>query len=345
VGWISIEIKMRPAIVYLAQNTARDRQYGRDSRSLLEKSLDLLFQNYNNQFQHDVLIFHEGDFEEQDQREIARGRKAIKFHEIHFERPPFLPMEEIPETWGKGGGYSLGYRNMIRFYAVLLVEIVQDLGYDWFFRMDDDSFLHSRVEYNLFEFMEDNGYEYGYRVDYCEWGPAAIGFGEAVLAYLAAEKQITPTFLGEHLFYASPKTHAKNFLKMLLMRFQTHKQYRISAPIEYDLWCYYNNFFITKVAFWKRPDVQAFVRHFDRIGGWYKYRWGDHIFQSAAIQIFLEKRKVHKFTDWTYEHATIRNGKLLWGGIYQGSKDSDVTALTNFKRLYGMTVAPNGKTY
>lgn len=337
---------MKPAIVYLAQNTSRDVQYGRDSRSLLEKSLDLLFKNYNDQFQHDVLIFHEGDFKEQDQREIAKGRKLIKFHEINFERPTFLATEEVPEVWvGADGHYGMGHRNMIRFYAVRLFDILQDLGYDWFFRMDDDSFLHSRIGYNLFEFMEENGYEYGYRVDIRDSESSAIGFGDAVLAYLAAEKQITPTFLGEHLTYASPKTHAKNLIKLLLMRLRSRKQYRILPAIEYDLWGYYNNFFITKIAFWKRPDVQAFVRHFDRIGGWYKYRWNDLIFQSATVQIFLAKSKVHKFTDWTYEHATIKNGNLLWGGIYQGSKDSDVTAVANFRKLYGMTVCPVGRSY
>lgn len=38
---------MNPAIVYLAQNTPKDLQYGRDARSMLQKSLALLFKNYN----------------------------------------------------------------------------------------------------------------------------------------------------------------------------------------------------------------------------------------------------------------------------------------------------------
>jgi alpha 1,2-mannosyltransferase len=303
--------------------------------------LDLLFQNYNNDFQHDVLIFHEGDFTEQDQRKIAKGRRAIKFHKIHFERPTFLSPEEIPEV---AGGTRVGYRHMIRFFAVQVVDILQDLGYDWFMRMDDDSFLHSAINYNLFGFMEERGYEYGYRVDVREGESVAIGFGDAVLAYLAAERQLVPTFFDEHL-RASLTTQVKNLLKVLLMRFGSHRRYRIRPAIEYDLWGYYNNFFITKIAFWKRPDVQAFTRHFDRIGGWYRYRWGDAVFQSAAVQIFLEKSKVYKFTDWTYEHGTIVNGQLHWGGIYQGTNDPDITAVTDFRKLYGRTVMPDRQSY
>src|ERR1039458_3678496 len=138
---------MKPAIVYLAQNTLRDTQYGRDSRSLLEKSLDLLFKNYNDKFKHDVLIFHEGDFKEKDQNEIARGRKEIEFKEIHFEVPSFLRVEEIPKIWtdGYGSNFGMGHRHMIRFYAVRLFDILNELGYDWFFRMDDDSLLHSPI--------------------------------------------------------------------------------------------------------------------------------------------------------------------------------------------------------
>jgi alpha 1,2-mannosyltransferase len=333
---------MTPAIVYLAQNTTHDPQYGRDSRSLLEQSLDLLFQNYNDKFQHDVLIFHEGDFTERHQRQIAKGRSAIKFHEVHFELPTFLSAEDVPEVIN---GYRVGYRHMIRFFAVQLFDIMQDLRYDWFMRMDDDSFLHSTIRYNLFEFMEKNGYEYGYRVDVRGWEGNAMGFGDAALAYLAAENQIVPTFFGEHLSYAPLKVQLKNLIKVLLMRLGSRRPRRISPAIEYDHWGYYNNFFITKIAFWKRPDVQAFMRHFDRIGGWYKYRWGDANFQSVALQIFLEKNKVYKFTDWTYEHATIVNGQLGWGGIYQGANDPDTTAVTNFRKLYGKTVMTEGRSY
>jgi alpha 1,2-mannosyltransferase len=202
---------MNPVIVYLAQNKQKDTQYGRDSRTLLERSLDLLYKNYNDRFRHDVLIFHEGDFKPIDQEEVAKGRKEIKFKEIQFALPDFLPRVEVPHIWysGDGGKFGMGHRHMIRFYAVRIFQILNDLSYDWFFRMDDDSFIHTPIHYNLFEFMKEHGYEYGYRVDIRDAESSARGFGETVFAYIKAEKLHPPFFdpplLREHSRPASLK--------------------------------------------------------------------------------------------------------------------------------------------
>jgi alpha 1,2-mannosyltransferase len=326
---------MKPAIVYLAQNTGKDAQYGRDSRTLLEKSLDLLYKNYNARFKNDILIFHKGDFNPKDQEDVARGRREITFHEVQSQIPEFLPKAEVPEVWddGYGNRYTMGYRHMLRFHAVRLIPILAELGYDWLLKMDDDSFIHSPIEYNLFEFMEEHGYECGYRVDVRDSGAVARGFGEAVLAYLKAE-ELPPGCFGERLRPAPLSVQAKNLVKAVLMTVFPHKRYVLYPSFEYDNWCYYNNFLITPVSFWQRKDVQAFMNHFDRLGGWYKYRWTDLIAQSAAVQVFMAKGKVHKFTDWTYEHATIIDGEVRCGGIYEGTNDSHSEVVRQFRRAY-----------
>jgi hypothetical protein len=35
----------------------------------------------------------------------------------------------------------------------------------------------------------------------------------------------------------------------------------------------------------------------------YTKRWSDLLVQSAAVEMFMPRDAVHKFTDWTYEHA------------------------------------------
>jgi alpha 1,2-mannosyltransferase len=324
---------MNPAIVYLAQNTNKDPLWGRCSkRSVLDKSLDLLFENYNNKFKHPVLIFHEGDFKQNDQEEVAKGRKEIQFREIHFEIPLFLKKEEIPEKWGDL--YGIGYRHMLRFYALLVYDILEKLGYDWILRMDDDSFIHSKIDYNLFEFMEKNGYEYGYRVDMREDRWCLQGFGESVLAYIESE-QIKPTFFYEYLDYPFKAT-LKNYMKAILMKLNPNKECKLELMPHYNCRGYYNNFFITKISFWKSPQVQSFLHYIDRIGGGYKYRWGDHSQQSAAVQIFMRKEKVYKFTDWTYEHISFwKDGTFGFGGIFEGDNDKNSEKVKEFIRLYG----------
>ena len=336
---------MKSAIVYLAQNTRKDPQYGRDSRSMLEKSLDLLYENYNHKFKHPVLIFHEGDFGPADQEAVIAGRDEIEFHEVHFDVPSFLRKEEVPEFWQSQTGrsrFGMGHRHMYRFYSLLLFDILADLGYEWYMRLDDDSFVHSRIGYNLFEFMEKNDYEYGYRVDVQEGLSASYGFGETVLAYIKSER-IDPAFFYKHVKEITTNDIARRRIKEFLLKidpegkFHNVRENNLSpvAREPYDRRGYYNNFHITRIAFWKRPEVQYFLHHMDRVGAAYKYRWGDLLIQSAAVQIFMPKGKVYKFEDWTYEHATIIGGKLKYGGIYHGTQDKDAKVVKAFRERYG----------
>ena len=71
---------MNPVIVYLTQNIRATQAGERDKRIMLEKSLNLLFQNYNERFKHPVVIFHEGDFSKEEQKNIIQDRKEITFH-------------------------------------------------------------------------------------------------------------------------------------------------------------------------------------------------------------------------------------------------------------------------
>ncbi len=340
---------MTPCIVYLAQNTPKDTQYGRDSRSMLEKSLDLLYKNYNNQFKHDILIFHEGDFATDDQASVKKGRNEIKFQEIQFEIPHFLNRKEIPEKWD--GSFGMGHRHMIRFYSLQIFDILKGLGYDWFFRMDDDSFIHSKIEYNLFEYMDNNGHEYGYRVNIKEPERTSFGFSEMILAYLKAERIKPYTFLQNfeksaslNNEYFSLKGKIKRKIVGVLDNLSEKLNHDLNnwpPPTEWNRIGFYNNFFITRVDFWLQPHVQSLIHHFDRTGGIYKYRWNDLIFQTAVVQIFLPETKVHKFQDWTYEHATFKNSKLDWGGIYPGKGDENNPAVQTFVKEYGKAHTAN----
>jgi hypothetical protein len=55
------------------------------------------------------------------------------------------------------------YRHMIRWYSLLLYPYAASLGYRYVMRLDDDSYIHSRIGYDLFGFMETHGLIYGFR--------------------------------------------------------------------------------------------------------------------------------------------------------------------------------------
>lgn len=335
---------MKPCIVYLAQNTSRDLQYGRDSRSLLERSLDLLYRNYNDRFGHDVLIFHEGDFSLADQAAVAKQRPNVLFKEVHFEVPSFLPRHEIPDVWtdGKGSFFGMGHRHMCDFYSHRIFRMLLELGYDWMMRMDDDSFLHDAIDHDLFGYMREHGYRYGYRVDMLESRQSSVGFAELVRDYLRSSKLDPAGWRRSRLSAAEQGLVAMEAgIRWLGNKVGIpRKRLFPSALRVHPHWCYYNNFFVTDLRFWVQPDVEAFLQFIRRTGGTYKHRWNDLIIQAAAVQIFMPDYQVHKFEDWTYEHASMKDGSLVFGGMFPGHGKSRSPVVQGFRSAHGKLRTP-----
>ena len=141
------------AIVYLAQK--RHSSYGRDSIGLLTRSLRLLFENYNDAYRDDVLVFHEGEFTPSDQASIIDGRAPIRFARLptrYWSMPPTLRINQ--STWEQPR-FTLGYRHMMRWYAITLWPCMAEMGYEFVMRFDEESFLLSPVRYSFFEHMRN----------------------------------------------------------------------------------------------------------------------------------------------------------------------------------------------
>lgn len=294
--------KEKTVIVYLAMNTKRDESYGRDSASMLVKSLDSLYENYNQKFKHDIIIFYDNShpFHTEDQERIAKGRKEIRFQlldGILWSPPDCAELRNNPHIreW-VAPRFSMGYRNMMRWYGILIYQFLSDLGYEMYMRMDDDSLIHSQIDYDMFKFMHDNNYEYGFRCYANDHISVSNGLIEFCREYM----------------------ENKNLSGCWLDRFINQKS--IWKSPSYNILGYYNNFLISKLDFWMRDDVQDFLKHLDNSGYMYTRRWNDLISQAVTIQMFMNRRNIYQFTDWTYEHATFVNynsqDTLEWGGIY-----------------------------
>ena len=276
---------VRPAIVYLTQ--AKHSSYaGRDSLGLLKQSVRLLFENYNSAYRHDLLFFHTGDVSLTVQQEVlslCMGSYA-RFHELashHFSIPPGTPAQK---TWRYNKKFSAGYRHMIRFFTSGLWDVLADLGYNYVMRMDEDSFLWSPIRYNIFAFMAQNGYEYGYRLASLERDGQAERFHTFIREY-ALRRSIQPTWL--------------------LNSCRSSKLNNFTLKDCGDTYNIYNNWFVAQVGFWRHPRVQDFLSHINRSHVIYSERWGDLLWQSAALQLFMDLTKVWMFTDFSYEHATF----------------------------------------
>lgn len=248
------------AIYYLTQKSRLN---------YLQKSLQSLDENFNNEFQYPVIIFHE--------RELFAFRRKIKeftkstvfFQEITLSQPHFLTQNikfRIPCL------STISYRKMCRFHAKEIYEypIIQD--FDYLFRLDDDSLITNPVHYDVFKFMQEKRLLYGYIWMHYDALSCTEGLWEATENYVNISG-VTPHF------------------------FHEWKRPRL----------YYNNFEISKTQLWLSPEYRAYVNYLDQLGGMFYHRWGDAPIKGLAVSMFINQNQTHLFSDIPYKHNTFTN--------------------------------------
>lgn len=292
-------------IVYLAQK-GNHTSYGRDSFGLLTKSMDLLYQNYLNDYYETatLLIFHTGDFTEEDvtileQRQSPHTHGTLQLVDltrvaggIYWSLPQFL-QQDNQSTWFLPD-YSVGYRHMMRWYALKLYEYLRDTHpcrYKYVMRMDEESYIYSPIRYDVFSFMKTHGYSYGFRL--C-------------------------SFEMKHM-----KSLWQEYKKQFLVKTQQPLKMERPSFLQDDLCGFYNNWFILELDWIFEPPVQDWLQWIDGTGYIYRKRVNDLIIHSAAVYAFLAAPKIHRFLDFTYQHFTNykESGCPLWGAIAGGYAD------------------------
>jgi hypothetical protein len=294
-------------IVYLAQ--ARHSSYGRDSLQLLRLSVRSLMQNYNFRNRDDMLFLHAGDINMTSQRSILAelGPDVVgRFKQLgpyDFEVPPGLPPRN---EWAQARSFSVGYRHMIRLFAIGLWGIVAREGYEYVMRMDEDSFVFDPIQYNVFERMRAEGLDYVYRAAVWDRPWQEANFFKFVKLFLEAH-QVRPKWLLEPCRLNISRPGSELGLDRFL--------YRLCGP----LYGIYNNFFASRVAFWLEPQVQAYLAFVAASNTIYTHRWNDILWHSIAIQSFVPRERVRMLRDFTYEHMTFRSHPI--------SKDGNILGL------------------
>jgi hypothetical protein len=119
------------------------------------------------------LVFCEESFEEYKSK--VQTNLNIRYETIEFKVPEYSQeiLDQIPEffphpTHGNGPvawghpGFSMGYRHMCRFFSGELYNHSVIKEYDYYLRLDTDSFIHTPLNYDIFKWAEEVGCYYGY---------------------------------------------------------------------------------------------------------------------------------------------------------------------------------------
>jgi len=274
---------MKDCVVYLAGNSE-------DNIKDFYKSLSLLYENYLKTFPCDVVVFHEKEFISQLPDLINTFLNiSFKFFEIQFNLPKYPPniMENIPEyfphpTHGNGPiawghpGFSLGYRHMCNFFSGELYQQVGLNDYDYYMRLDTDSYILKKVSYNVFDMMRHHNAIYG---------------------FIGAAVQIDNPKVVEGLWDACKEfSDVSQYVqdKLKISQIPSGKMY-------------YNNFEIGKLSWFKDIPYTSFFEHIKKLGGIYTKRWGDAPIRYFGINLLSNGSNLINITDIAYQHGAMYN--------------------------------------
>ena len=256
---------------------------------LLYRSLSMLCLNFKYVKEYPIVVFHD----DIDKPTIANllvelHKKVgfipnIKFEFLKFELPEGISEDPskytipLSEAW-------MGYRHMCRFHSGGIYRDSRLLKYDYYWRLDSDSYLYSPIEYDPFEYMKTNDKEY---------------------AYMSTEDGEVPSVV-QGLWEETEK-----FMK-------TH-----NIPMSKDLqdsivdgkWScrlFYTNFEIAKFSFFRGEKYMAYFDQLDETGNLFYKRWGDAPIHWVGVKMLLDPAKVWAVKEITYQHnAWIRNFDAL----------------------------------
>lgn len=273
-------------IVYLAQFGKYHTSYGFQQNanqesitglSKLNKSLELLYTNYVESFPScDILIFFDSDHgpDNETMVQLRRDRPQLQFRELNgkwWELPHGL--NAIDRFQWNRPAFSVGYRHMIRWFAILIWKYLADEGYSHVMRMDDDSYLHSKINYNIFDYMRNNYKRYGFRMPVLE---EAVGVGYDVI--IDEFLNVNPNATSQELIESYMKERYVGF---------------------------YNNWFIADISFFLTPPASLLLDLIDQTDIIYTQRTGDLVIHSTAVRLLLRPNQIQWFRDFTYEHMTL----------------------------------------
>jgi len=146
-----------------------EKKFGnfKNRMELLDITLSKLYNNFLINFNYPILLMHE-DYTEEDLEYFKNKYSDIHFifEEIKSKLPEFLDYNEVIQNINKKPikhWRDLGYRFMCYFYACEIFNHPIITKYKYYMRVDDDSFIETPINNDIFAFMYRNQFDYLYR--------------------------------------------------------------------------------------------------------------------------------------------------------------------------------------
>lgn len=222
----------------------------------------------------DFIFFHDPGIEnklDELKKEHAIGNKFV-YRVFDTHRPPYSPEIKSRITG------QVEYKNMCRFWAGEVFYDKDICGYDYYLRLDCDSYITDKVPYDPFKLLASEGKYYGH--------------------------------LKGAIFQDSP--HVIVDFRKTLIEFEASYRGRIlkSCMGFPEGMLYFTNFEIVKPSEFRNSQYMVLYDYLDAAGGIYIHRWGDAPIRYAGIQMMMGDSGVKELSGIKYTHQHFVNGVL-----------------------------------
>jgi hypothetical protein len=258
----------------------------RESVDEFKESLALLRTNFLDDYPYPVTAFIENNFDDSWRSEILCIYENVNFSKIEFSIPEFNSDLYIPEftphpTHGNGPvawghpGFNLGYRHMCRFMAGDIFRNEELLKYDWYMRLDTDSFILEKIGFDPFLKMHKENFFYCFNNIQDDNPLVEEGLYEESKLYMESKK--------------------------------VDQQNEVTSPK-----MYYTNFEICRIDWFIKNGYMSYFDHLDRIGGIYTKRWGDAPIRYIGVNYLMDRRNILDASSLIkYRHGCFREFEKL----------------------------------
>uniref|UniRef100_A0A6U6D8H0 Uncharacterized protein n=1 Tax=Guillardia theta TaxID=55529 RepID=A0A6U6D8H0_GUITH len=237
-------------------------------------SLHSLKINFLDQNPYPIILFHEG-LNQTQMEAVLKHYDDVRFHRLDKEflfPPEHVNFSKVPKIIG--GHANVGYRHMCRFYSGAMFNYPLLEPYEWFLRLDSDSFILGRIREDPFKVMRAGRYIYGYMGIGREDEYLTTGLWNASQEYMR-ERNIFP------------------------------EDTALDRYLEEGVWdrsYFYTNFEIGHLPFFRSEKYQSFYASLDRKGGFYYYRWGDAPIRLLGVTMHAKETMIRRFHEIPYSH-------------------------------------------
>jgi hypothetical protein len=265
---------------------------------LLYHSLRLLVRNFLSKYNYPVIIFHD-DLQRVTVSNIMVALSKefgftpnIRFEILKFTHPegvstdPSMYDPPLSRFW-------MGYRHMCRFFCGQVFNHPALKQYDWYLRLDSDSYLLTDIKYDVFEYMAQNNKKYAYVGEYRKDNPiVTVGLWETTKAFMK-EKGITPKSMEGKL---------------------------TNGEWAEDI--FYTNFEIVNLPFFRGEEYTSYFQALEETKQIYYNRWGDAPVRWLAVHMLLSDEEIWCVKDIAYLHKDwLRNYGKIDGELFNSIPD------------------------